>query len=176
MLSGLLRVTQKLDGYQEGEILSVEGQVQQLLHDAQDEENLSKMYHGWAACRLCKMECYIFHTLQKFTEILSSHRFLSFCFTFSSKNTILSQTCIFSSADYNGRQDGSQQSLHFFRWECARGNEQRWQGEVVAAAAKKQETFSLILKAVEEIFRIAFGERGERPVRTEKKPKISKKS
>ena len=45
----LLRVTQKLDGYEEGEILSVEGQVQQLLHDAQDEENLSKMYHGWAA-------------------------------------------------------------------------------------------------------------------------------
>jgi len=45
----LLRVKQKLDGYEEGEIRSVEGQVQQLLHDAQDEEKLSKMYHGWAA-------------------------------------------------------------------------------------------------------------------------------
>ena len=45
----LLRVKQKLDGYEEGEIRSVEGQVQQLLHDAQDEDNLSMMYHGWAA-------------------------------------------------------------------------------------------------------------------------------
>ena len=33
----------------EGEARSVEGQVQQLLHDAQDHEKLSRMYVGWAS-------------------------------------------------------------------------------------------------------------------------------
>lgn len=33
----------------DGEARAVEGQVQQLLTDAQDPENLSKMYVGWAA-------------------------------------------------------------------------------------------------------------------------------
>ena len=33
----------------EGEARSVEGQVQQLLHDAQDPEKLSRMYVGWAS-------------------------------------------------------------------------------------------------------------------------------
>jgi phosphatidylinositol kinase/protein kinase (PI-3 family) len=33
----------------EGEVRSVEGQVQQLLHDAQDPEKLSRMYVGWAS-------------------------------------------------------------------------------------------------------------------------------
>lgn len=33
----------------EGEARGVEGQVQQLLADAQDPEKLSKMYVGWAA-------------------------------------------------------------------------------------------------------------------------------
>ena len=32
-----------------GEARSVEGQVQQLLHDAQDPEKLSRMYVGWAS-------------------------------------------------------------------------------------------------------------------------------
>ena len=33
----------------EGEARSVEGHVQQLLHDAQDPEKLSRMYVGWAS-------------------------------------------------------------------------------------------------------------------------------
>ena len=33
----------------EGEVRSVEGQVQQLLQDAQDPDKLCKMYVGWAA-------------------------------------------------------------------------------------------------------------------------------
>jgi ataxia telangiectasia mutated family protein len=33
----------------EGEARGVEGQVQQLLHDAQDPDNLCRMYCGWAA-------------------------------------------------------------------------------------------------------------------------------
>ena len=44
----LLRVKQKLDGYEEGELRSVEGQVQQLIHDAQDPERLCAMFPGWA--------------------------------------------------------------------------------------------------------------------------------
>ena len=32
-----------------GEARSIEGQVQQLLHDAQDPEKLSRMYVGWAS-------------------------------------------------------------------------------------------------------------------------------
>lgn len=33
----------------DGEARGVEGQVQQLLHDAQDPDFLSRMYVGWAA-------------------------------------------------------------------------------------------------------------------------------
>lgn len=33
----------------EGEARSVEGHVQQLLHDAQDPDKLSRMYVGWAS-------------------------------------------------------------------------------------------------------------------------------
>jgi ataxia telangiectasia mutated family protein len=45
----LMRVGQKLDGYEGSELRSVEGQVQQLLQDAQDPEKLCVMYPGWAA-------------------------------------------------------------------------------------------------------------------------------
>ena len=45
----LMRVAQKLDGYEGSELRSVEGQVQQLLQDAQDPEKLCAMYPGWAA-------------------------------------------------------------------------------------------------------------------------------
>ena len=44
----LHRVAQKLDGYEGGELRSVEGQVQQLLQDARDPEKLCAMYPGWA--------------------------------------------------------------------------------------------------------------------------------
>lgn len=44
----LMRVGQKLDGYEGSELRSVEGQVQQLLQDAQDPEKLCAMYAGWA--------------------------------------------------------------------------------------------------------------------------------
>ena len=44
----LMRVEQKLDGYEGSELRSVEGQVQQLLQDAQDPEKLCAMYPGWA--------------------------------------------------------------------------------------------------------------------------------
>ena len=45
----LMRVKQKLDGYEDGELRSIQGQVQQLLHDAQDPYRLASMYPGWAA-------------------------------------------------------------------------------------------------------------------------------
>ncbi|GAB4845683.1 hypothetical protein Ancab_039086 [Ancistrocladus abbreviatus] len=45
----LLRVKQKLDGYEEGEMRSVHGQVQQLIQDAIDPERLCQMFPGWAA-------------------------------------------------------------------------------------------------------------------------------
>ena len=45
----LMRVKQKLDGYEDGELRSIQGQVQQLLHDARDPHKLALMYAGWAA-------------------------------------------------------------------------------------------------------------------------------
>ncbi|XP_023765032.1 serine/threonine-protein kinase ATM isoform X1 [Lactuca sativa] len=45
----LLRVKQKLDGYEEGEMRSVHGQVQQLIQDAIDPDRLCQMFPGWAS-------------------------------------------------------------------------------------------------------------------------------
>ncbi|KAF6155450.1 hypothetical protein GIB67_019976 [Kingdonia uniflora] len=45
----LMRVKQKLDGYEEGEMRSVHGQVQQLIQDAIDQERLCQMFPGWGA-------------------------------------------------------------------------------------------------------------------------------
>ncbi|KAK1427643.1 hypothetical protein QVD17_16334 [Tagetes erecta] len=45
----LLRVKQKLDGYEEGEMRSVHGQVQQLIQDAIDPDRLCHMFPGWAS-------------------------------------------------------------------------------------------------------------------------------
>ncbi|XP_060670261.1 serine/threonine-protein kinase ATM [Ziziphus jujuba] len=45
----LLRVKQKLDGYEGGEMRSVHGQVQQLIQDAIDPERLCLMFPGWGA-------------------------------------------------------------------------------------------------------------------------------
>ncbi|KAM3703878.1 hypothetical protein ACJW31_04G131600 [Castanea mollissima] len=45
----LMRVKQKLDGYEEGEMRSVRGQVQQLIQDAIDPERLCHMFPGWGA-------------------------------------------------------------------------------------------------------------------------------
>jgi len=47
----ILRVRQKLEGLEfgDGEPRGVEGQVQQLLADAQDPGNLARMYYGWAS-------------------------------------------------------------------------------------------------------------------------------
>ncbi|KAF6985526.1 hypothetical protein CFC21_003377 [Triticum aestivum] len=44
----ILRVKQKLDGYEDGEMRSVEGQVQQLIQDAVDTDRLCQMFPGWA--------------------------------------------------------------------------------------------------------------------------------
>jgi ataxia telangiectasia mutated family protein len=44
----LLRVRQKLDGIEEGEPRSVEGQVQQLIQDARDPDKLCRLFPGWA--------------------------------------------------------------------------------------------------------------------------------
>lgn len=43
----ILRVKQKLDGYEDGEMRSVEGQVRQLIQDAVDVDRLSQMFPGW---------------------------------------------------------------------------------------------------------------------------------
>ncbi|PON73770.1 Serine/threonine protein kinase, partial [Parasponia andersonii] len=45
----LMRVKQKLDGYEEGEMRSIHGQVQQLIQDAIDPERLCQMFPGWGA-------------------------------------------------------------------------------------------------------------------------------
>uniref|UniRef100_A0A1D1Z750 Serine/threonine-protein kinase ATM n=1 Tax=Anthurium amnicola TaxID=1678845 RepID=A0A1D1Z750_9ARAE len=45
----LFRVKQKLDGYEDGEMRSVQGQVQQLIQDAIDTERLCQMFPGWGA-------------------------------------------------------------------------------------------------------------------------------
>ncbi|KAK9278063.1 hypothetical protein L1049_027621 [Liquidambar formosana] len=45
----LMRVKQKLDGYEEGEMRSVHGQVQQLIQDAIDPERLCQLFPGWGA-------------------------------------------------------------------------------------------------------------------------------
>ncbi|KAE8697668.1 hypothetical protein F3Y22_tig00110610pilonHSYRG00039 [Hibiscus syriacus] len=45
----LLRLKQKLDGYEEGEMRCVHGQVQQLIQDAIDPERLCQMFPGWEA-------------------------------------------------------------------------------------------------------------------------------
>ncbi|XP_057442948.1 serine/threonine-protein kinase ATM [Lotus japonicus] len=45
----LLRVKQKLDGYEDGELRSIHGQVQQLIQDAIDSERLCQMFPGWGA-------------------------------------------------------------------------------------------------------------------------------
>jgi len=43
----LLRIQQKLQGYEYGEALSVEGQVNELISEATDPERLCKMFGGW---------------------------------------------------------------------------------------------------------------------------------
>ncbi|XP_078431049.1 serine/Threonine-kinase ATM-like protein isoform X2 [Wolffia australiana] len=45
----LFRVKQKLDGYEDAEMRSVQGQVQQLIQDAIDTERLCQMFPGWGA-------------------------------------------------------------------------------------------------------------------------------
>ncbi|KAF5933202.1 hypothetical protein HYC85_029373 [Camellia sinensis] len=45
----LMRVKQKLDGYEEGEMRSMHGQVQQLIQDAIDPDRLCQMFPGWGA-------------------------------------------------------------------------------------------------------------------------------
>lgn len=45
----LMRVKQKLDGYEAGDMRSIQGQVQQLVQDAQDLDNLCQMFPGWGA-------------------------------------------------------------------------------------------------------------------------------
>ncbi|XP_022135092.1 serine/threonine-protein kinase ATM isoform X3 [Momordica charantia] len=45
----LMRVKQKLDGYEDGEMRSVHGQVQQLIQDAIDPDRLCNMFPGWGA-------------------------------------------------------------------------------------------------------------------------------
>lgn len=44
----LLRLKAKIQGVEYGQALSVEGQVNQLINEAQDPERLCKMYKGWA--------------------------------------------------------------------------------------------------------------------------------
>ncbi|XP_051142572.1 serine/threonine-protein kinase ATM isoform X2 [Andrographis paniculata] len=45
----LLRIKQKLDGYEDGEMRSVHGQVQQLIQDAIDPDRLCQLFPGWGA-------------------------------------------------------------------------------------------------------------------------------
>lgn len=45
----MFNVKQRLAGAQHKEQLSVEGQVNALIHEATDMERLAKMYYGWSA-------------------------------------------------------------------------------------------------------------------------------
>lgn len=45
----LMRVKKKLEGYEEGEMRSIQGQVQQLIQDAVDSERLCQMFPGWGS-------------------------------------------------------------------------------------------------------------------------------
>ncbi|EDV19270.1 uncharacterized protein TRIADDRAFT_33879, partial [Trichoplax adhaerens] len=45
----LLRVRQKLNGTENGIVLSISGQVNHLIHEAREPKNLSKLFHGWQA-------------------------------------------------------------------------------------------------------------------------------
>ncbi|KAL0491579.1 hypothetical protein AKO1_010303 [Acrasis kona] len=47
--SALLRLKEKLMGYENGESLGVRGQVDKLINEATSHENLSKMFHGWSS-------------------------------------------------------------------------------------------------------------------------------
>jgi len=44
----LLRLKQKLRGFEYGEAPSIEGQVKQLINEAQDADRLCRMFPGWA--------------------------------------------------------------------------------------------------------------------------------
>eukprot|EP00899_Mesostigma_viride_P015595 jgi/Mesvir1/24036/Mv10774-RA.1 len=44
----LLRIKQKLEGYEEGEARGIQGQVQQLLQQAMDPDRLCRLFPGWA--------------------------------------------------------------------------------------------------------------------------------
>jgi phosphatidylinositol kinase/protein kinase (PI-3 family) len=39
----------KLEGWVRGELLGVQGQVKQLIHEAKSPQNLSLLYEGWGA-------------------------------------------------------------------------------------------------------------------------------
>lgn len=45
----LLRIEQKLQGIEEGLVFSIPGQVEQLIQQARDPSNLSRLYCGWQA-------------------------------------------------------------------------------------------------------------------------------
>ncbi len=45
----LRRVSQKLEGFEEGHVMSVEGQVNSLILQARDPRNLHAIYYGWQA-------------------------------------------------------------------------------------------------------------------------------
>jgi len=74
----LLRVTQKLEGREEGSKLSVEGQVNSLIQQATDPNNLALLFAGWQAyvwknkcikklsfaCLLCKI-----HSFRGFVQV-----------------------------------------------------------------------------------------------------------
>ena len=45
----LLRLQQKLDGFEDGVHLSVQGQVKHLIREAMDPKNLCRLFPGWQA-------------------------------------------------------------------------------------------------------------------------------
>eukprot|EP00818_Percolomonas_sp_WS_P004312 CAMPEP_0117435454 /NCGR_PEP_ID=MMETSP0759-20121206/490_1 /TAXON_ID=63605 /ORGANISM="Percolomonas cosmopolitus, Strain WS" /LENGTH=2884 /DNA_ID=CAMNT_0005227003 /DNA_START=126 /DNA_END=8781 /DNA_ORIENTATION=+ len=45
----LIRFTEKLQGYEDNELLGVEGHVNKLINQARSEENLCALFHGWSA-------------------------------------------------------------------------------------------------------------------------------
>jgi ataxia telangiectasia mutated family protein len=47
--SALIRLREKLQGYEDGESLGVKGQVDKLINEARDPKILSLMFHGWSA-------------------------------------------------------------------------------------------------------------------------------
>ena len=137
------------------EILSVEGVKS---NSSYTTRKMKKIYPrcimaGPLGCRLfsCKMECYDFSYAQIHSKSFALDFFCLSKFSLFEKHDLPAKTRD-AKRGLHGRQDGSQQSLHFFRWNALEAMNSDGKQDIVAAAAKKQETFFLTLARSKRFF------------------------